>query len=650
MGQYDDFEPGDPKAPWNEGKATKAPPTLWYRLKPKDSTRGGNISGLVQHLINQDRYRLDRYERYFRLYGGNRLLGIRPWESPLTVTGYATMANRTIEDALRLNVVKASIDTITSKVGKLRPRPTFVTDGGDYALQLRAKKLQQFMDGAYHQSDSHELGADIFRDAMVFGTGVLHPYREFGDDGEPRLCAERVPVWELLVDPADAIYGTPRCIYRTRWVSLDLARILWPRLANLGVPSDGVDAEASQAYRAGYVRVIEAWCKSVPGKECGAYSIVVGGYEADFDEWEYDEFPFVMCHWSKPIQGFWGDSAIREVVGIQVEVNKLIQSVQDAMSKVGQPWVLRKEGAVLRPDKLDNIAASVITVEAATPMSDAVQVVTFQPVHPQVLAHIENLYQKAFQILGSNQLAASATAPAGLESGRALEALSEEHSERFMTVSRHFEHVMGKLLARQFIRLAKELDEELKEAGKGGFKLRAPGKGRQSVILKWADVAIDEDGYLIQVWPESVLPTTPAARSQHVQQLADAGWVDRDEARRLLNFPDLAAEDDLNSADIDNLHRQLADMLEEGKSVMPEPYQNLHRALVTAQQAVLRASADRAPEAHIDLVRDYISAVEALIQRAEASQQPQQAAAPEAAMPQMKAAMPSMAGAPMMPG
>lgn len=647
----------DAEAPWENARRPDGMLT-WFRMDPRkpDAHReiGARIAGMVEWLMTYDRARTDRYERYFQLYGGTRLIGIRPWENP-TVATAAMMTNRVIEDSLRLNVCKAAVDTVTSKVGKLRPRPTFVTDHGDFDLQQRAKQLQIFMDGAYHQSDAWEHGASIFRDAMVFGTGVLHAYGECRG-GVGRVCSERVPVWELYVDPADAIYNTPRCLYRVKWVSRDQAQAQWPGVTLLGPTATSQEATATEAYRQGYVRVIEAWARAMPGSgESGAHALVVGGElvlddPEDF-EWCYEEFPFCFVHWTKPIQGFWGDSAIREVVGIQVEINKLIQSIQASMQLVGVPWVLRKEGVILRPDKVQNIPGQVVTVEASTTLDEAIRVVTFQPVHPQVVSHVWQLYAKAFEILGSNQLAASATAPPGLESGRALETLAEEHSERFMTVSRHFEYVMGEALARQFIRVAKELDEELREHGvAGGFAVRAPGAKRSSVKLRWDEVAIDEDGFIIQVWPESVLPTTPAARIQHVQSLADAGWVDRTEARRLLNMPDLTAEDDLATADEDNLHRQLNDMLAHGVPIMPEPYQNLNRALTLAQQAVLRAQADGVAEARIDLVRDFIAAVEALLQRAQAASAPPAPGVPGAVDETIaRVNQPAMAGAPEAP-
>jgi hypothetical protein len=229
-----------------------------------------------------------------------------------------------------------------------------------------------------------------------------------------------------------------------------------------------------------------------------------------------------------------------------------------------------------------------------------------------------SLYGKAFELLGSNENAASATAPPGLESGRALEKLAEEHSERFMTVSRHFEHVLGSRLPEQFIRLAKEIDGEIRNKGGKGFSIKSP-KGKTLLELNWPDVAMDNDAYIIQVFPTSVLPTNPALRTAEVERLLAAEMIDPVEARRLLDFPDLQSSTDLATAAEDDIHRQLELMLDDGKPQVPEPYQDLGRALKLAQSALLRSNDMDTPDKNKSLVRAYISSVEELQKRAAAA-------------------------------
>lgn len=604
--------------------------SVWYESDAESVA--GLLGAEATRLLHEDEGRLANLERNLQMYGGTRARCIRPWQSPLNLRGSVEGAWNA--DKLRLNVVRAATDTVTAKVGKLRPRPTFLTDGGDWSTQRRAKNLQRFMDGAYHQADVYELSMDCFRDAMVLGTGVIHPYA----DGQ-RVAAERVPCWELFVDRADGLYGKPRCLLRIKWVARNQISSLYPghESADVDPTTKTYDTDVVGAVREGYVRVIEAWCLPVcPQDEIGQYDkrsdakhydrdycahhgrhvVLVGAGVACDEDWACREFPFTFLYWSKPQQGFWGDAAIKEVFGLQVEINKLLQFIQEAMQKTAQPFVMRRKGAIITPAEVTNLVAQVYDVETdGGPLSEAFQIVSFQSVHPQVMQHLWMLYSKAFEILGSNQLAASASAPPGLESGRALEQLAEEHSERFMTVSRHFEYVFGEATARQLIRVAKEIDASLKAAGKAeGYVIRAPN-GRATIKLKWQDVEIDEDGFIIQVFPTSVLPTTPAARIQEVERMAAAQWVSPTEARRMLDFPDLRADTDLATADHDNLMRQLELMLEDGQSVQPEPYQDLAEAIRVAQQSILRAQAEGAPEDHIDLVRDFISLAEGLLKR-----------------------------------
>jgi hypothetical protein len=162
--------------------------------------------------------------------------------------------------------------------------------------------------------------------------------------------------------------------------------------------------------------------------------------------------------------------------------------------------------------------------------------------------------------------------------------------------------------ARRLLLQAKLLDTALRDAGRGGFKLRSP-EARYSLELEWAKVSVDPDDYITQVFDTSVLPTLPSARAQEVERMQAAGWIEPDEARRLLDFPDLDQSNSLATADYDNLLWQFEQMLEHGRSVLPEPYQNLDRALRLGQASVLRAQRDGVPEDHIDKLRDFIAVV-----------------------------------------
>jgi hypothetical protein len=558
----------------------------WYEADKREVA--GELAAEANRVMNDDTARISRLESYLRLYGGTKARVLRPWQNPAHVDSDVLGGNA---DALRLNVVKAAIDTVTAKVGKIRPRPTFLTDGGDFSMQMRAKNLQRFMDGAYHQSDCYEAGLGLFRDAMICGTAALHTYRH-----GKRICVEQTPIWELYVDRADALYGKPRCLYRIKWVAQNQVRTLYPKARHAEV--DKAATESGTRDNPGYVRVVEAWClPTCPADECGQYEkradakdyafdrcamngrhvVLAGDIVVADEDWAYPSFPYVFLHWSKPQQGFWGDSAICEVAGLQVEINQTLQSIQEAQKKVGAPMVFMHPSALISPMEVGNLIAQVYKVETDVSLDEAIKVVTPQSVHPQVMQHLWMLYSKAFEILSD------------------------------------------------------------------GYVIRAPN-GRAAIQLKWGDVNIDEDGFVMQVFPTSVLPTTPAAKIQEVERLSEAGWISPQEARRLLDFPDMRADTDLATADRDNLSRQLELMLEQGEPVMPEPYQDLEQAVRVATQSILRAHIDGVPEERIDLVRDFITMAEALLKR---TQTPNPAMpAPTADAAAAPAQAPTVPGAP----
>lgn len=581
----------------------------------------------AKHLENLDGDRIARYEKYLRLYGGTKRLGVRPWE----IAGPALESFSTTVDKLRLNVVKAAIDTVTAKVGKLRPRPTFVTTGGMWSDKKRAKDLQKFTDGAYHQSDVYQRAPEMFRDAMIFGTGALHVYSR-----NSKFACERVPIWELFVDRTEAHTGNPRNLWRIKYVGLDTLcqefgddEELLAKLESLETAPNDEDAEYGDTETsAKLVKIVECWyistgrgaiagpqnnepnknsefsVSAVPAK--GRHTIAVDGLTLVDEHYEHDNFPFTFFHWTSPVTGFWGISAVEDIIGIQVEINKLLQTVQRSMALVGRPWILTFNGNGVQPSKITNEVAQIFNVTGT--QEPVVQ--TFQSVHPQVLSHLWELYAKAFEILGSNQLAASATAPPGLESGRALERLSEEHSERFMTASRAFEYAIGDHLAQHLIRVAKELDAVVP----GGMKIKAPD-GRVAIDLDWKSVVLDNDAFIIQVFQTSTLPTHPSARMAELERLQEAQVIDATEFRRLLDMPDLERSSDLAIAPILLIEKQLETMLWKEKPQIPLPFQDLDRALAMSQNELQLAILEGAPNSATRLLRDYITVCQALIEK-----------------------------------
>lgn len=611
----------------------------WYRESPKDVAK--SVCAVVGTLVSDDSKRLGEYDSYMKLYGAPPRRTYSPLTNSYGNGGSATTATSVGGDAVermaasgsapvRLGLFKAAVDTITARVGEIRPRPTFLTNRGDWSLQRKAKDLQLFVDGAYHQSDAYEKASAAFRDGAVLGTGVLLPYTT--GTKTPRFCVDRSPAHEWFVDAADAEYGEPRCLYRIRWVSRERVRLYWPNAADAGRDREHASDD--------FACVIEAWFRpldapnqppsdiedGLPIERRGRHVLVVEDLAVVDEAYPWDEFPAVFFHWDKPISGFWGPSAGKEVIGIQIEVNKLLAKVQKSMKLVGQPWLLNPRTANIAPTEMTNAVGLRIDYDGNTPPT----VVTHPSVSPEIITHMWELWRKGFELLGTNELQATATAPAGMESARGLERLSEQGALRFKRISKAWEFALGEQMAKRFIRLAKIADASVD----GGFKLGAPGS-RRAIAIRWKDCAMDEDGYLTQVFPTTTLPQEPAARSQEIERMQVAGWIDAEEARGLIELPDLAESNSLATADRDNLARQLEMMLEDGEDVLPEPYQDLDKAILRTQQAILRATGDGCPMANLDRARAFLEAAKVMRDAAAVSAQPQNdvTGAPPAMLP-----------------
>ena len=52
------------------------------------------------------------------------------------------------DERIALNVVAAVTDTLTSKIAKSKPKPSFQTNGASWAMQQKARNLDKFMRGS----------------------------------------------------------------------------------------------------------------------------------------------------------------------------------------------------------------------------------------------------------------------------------------------------------------------------------------------------------------------------------------------------------------------------------------------------------------------------------------------------------------------
>lgn len=575
------------------------------------------VTAVVQEIRQNQEYRKVDDLLNASLYGNLPVIGF----------GYGSFARKPLAtERLSLNVVRNMVGAVTSKIAsKNKPKPTFLTEGGNYDLAEKAQKLEKFVGGVFYESGVYAQLANCFRDACVYGTGCLKIW-----DCDGRVDVERVIPWEIVVDDGESLYGQPRNLYQRKYVDRLVLRATWAKgdrqaevEAALASPSTPDPQDAEYAYRttADQVLVTEAWHLGENDKTKGRHVICIDGCTLLDEEWD-GPFPFAFMRWSSPLVGFFGVGLAEELRGIQREINKLLQQIQRGHHLIAGHWLV-EQGSKVNTSMLNNDLAAIVKWAGTRPEYQAPAIIA-----PEVYAHLWQLYSKAFEIAGISQLNASGTKPAGLDSGEAQRVYQDIQTERFLEVGQAYEEFVVEA-ARQVVRCAKRIG--------GSYKVRAVDKSSIEII-DWADIDIKEDLYVIQVFPTSMLPSTPAGRIAWAQDMIESGMMPPEDVLEVIDYPDTEAYKKRRLAPRKIIERNVAHMLKTGEFVSPEPFDDHQTALRLVNESYHEARLDGVDEDRLELLRRYMTDTQDFM------------AAPPPAAPMPPMTPPGVPGLPPMPG
>lgn len=577
----------------------------WWSLK--DSEACLSIFSYVKSLDAEQGYRQADNFRNMRLYGNYDMYNLRAYQY------LRTEQSSTTQNRITLNVIQSMTDTVVSKITKNKPKPMFLTEDGDFSMQRRAKLLTQFVEGVFQMCDFYSKAAMAFLDSCIFGTGAIKIFR-VGNE----IKAERVFIDELVVDDKEAFYGEPRQMHQKKFIHKDVLIEMFPS------DKASIELAASTGTGAQYatpvskttdmVLVVESWhLPSGPEANDGKHAISIEGTTLFSEEYKRSYFPFVFWRWGLRSLGFFGQGLSEQLSGLQLEINKILRTIQVCMHLVSVPKIFVEASSKIVTAHLDNRIGSVIKYAGQAPTPGQLGIIP-----SELFAHLDRLYSRAYEIAGVSQLSATAQKPSGLNSGKALRTYNDLESERFMSVGLRYEKSFMDAVP-MFIDLAKEIDE----LDESDFKVKVRGKKFLKTI-KWKDVSMEDDSYTMAVFPVSALSSTPAGRLQDVQELISAGFISKEDAMKLLDFPDLQAFYNYENAPGEDIDLIIEEIIEYGNYQTPEPYQNLAYGIQKMQKAYLRFKTDKAPEQKLELFRRWIEDANALINRAAVDSQRQQ--------------------------
>lgn len=575
------------------------------------------IQGVIDYLHTHQGARLTQNIMSMRMYGNVSIMGL----NGLSYSRFIPSQNA-VRDRLTLNVVQSGIDTIVAKIAKNKPKALFLTSGGDYRLQQKAKNLCKFVDGIFYENDAYHQGPYIFRDGCVFGNGVTHVFNHYG-----RIKHEQVLPLEIYVDEVEAQNGHPRQMHRVKNVDRMMLVDMFPSKKKKIMEVNMASYDQIGGYQnvSDVVTVRESWhLPSGPDATDGRHCITVDNATLLNEQYDKHFFPFAVFAWNKKMLGWWAQSAVEEIQNIQLEINKLLWVLQRSYNLAGSFKVLMENGSKIVKEHLTNDVGAVICYTGAPP-----QYVVPPVVPMEMYSHLENLVQKAYMQLGVSQLSSGSVKPQGLDSGKALREYNDIESDRFMTVGHNYEKYFMDL-ARLDIEMAKEISEV-----EGSYKTRAVTRNK-TVEIDWKNVNLKDDEFVMKAYPVSELSDEPSERLQTIQEYMQAGLMSPTTGRRLLDFPDLEQVEDLQNAEEEYINEVLEKIIEaEDEStfiaVQPEPYDNLDLCKELGLQYYANGKKSGLEEWKLSLIRNWIDRTGLLMTLAQPPPMQQPQANPEPA-------------------
>jgi len=585
-----------------DDEATVAGKLSWW--KSDEQSMAQDIQATIKFIQTHSPTRIEQLTASTRLYGNSSSFN---FIGPALQRSASASANSQ-SNRISFNLCASVVDTLESKIAKNKVIPTFITSGGVWGMQKKAEQLSKFTEGMFYDQDVHSKGVSAFRDAAVWGTGMLHIFEE--DD---QIKVERALPHEFFVDQVEALSNpNPRQLHRVRIADRDMMRAFAESIEDKKQREKAVEAIdkaqvsafvdlAGAGTAADLITVTESWhLRSSEESDDGLHAICVDDVVIYKEEWEKDYFPFAFIHYSKGLLGFWGQGACERLQNLQQEINRLMILIQRSMWMGGSFKVLVENGSRVVSQHLNNDVGAIINYTGVKP-----EYVTPPMIQADIYPYVDALIAKGFQQEGVSQLAANSLKPNGVNSGAALRTFDKIGDDRFLFIGQEMELFFLEV-ARQMINVAKDI-----YGRKKSFKVVFPTT-KFIETIDWKDIKLKEDEYVLKAFPTSSLPDDPAGKLQTVQEYAQAGLITPRAARRLMSMPDVEMSDKLANAAEDLLHKVYEDMLDNDVYRPPEPQWDLALANTLYLSYYNYAELNNAPESKMELLRKFKAQIDDL--------------------------------------
>lgn len=509
----------------------------------------------IAELETVNSIRLQKYRRNLRKYLATPGVTFDTLTSNSASVGYDYSAN-SFSDGNTLsppsiNVIKSVVDTLVSKIATSKVRPFINTLNGSYKEMQTALQAQQFFDIFYEEQNVHMTVSKAFEDACIFDTGVIYIDKD-------NRCVKKALPWQVCVRPAELVYNKLTRVY---YKQADYPVTL--------LPED----------------ITKKFKKKVEYTDYGIYydifnkvkAHIIAGHVVKTEPWNYGVLPFTFLYYNKPNIGTTSLSVVDILYTLQNEIDMLVSKIAAAAELTPGNTILLPEGGSVKATQLNNGVGNVLTYRPTPNMTGSpVTVATPAFIDGQYQQLLDNLVQRAYELVGISQLSAMSQKPSGLDSGIALSTMESIESDRFETQ------------LKQVINAYVDIARVCVELFDGDI---LPDSNRR-LSINWNDIRKANDSLKIQFSAADALSKDPSVKLQQLQALAQSGIIPQSRIASLMELPDIQSGFSLANNAVNAVYAVINDCIENDNFDLPTyvPFTLLKEEIINVQLSLKAAN------------------------------------------------------------
>jgi hypothetical protein len=588
---------------------------VWY-LEADADEAAKLVDKQVSQWMRLDERRLYDLGYFAKLYGTARL-GFSG--TLMQGRSFRTRTNYINPLAATFNGCRSCVDTISNTVTQHRPVVEAAATDGDWKAHKVAKMRMRFFGGWFYEQQIYKKTRVAFRDSGAWGKGLIGVFPKNG-----RAVAERVFPGDLFLNPATCITSAePMEIARVRLIDRQEAYAMFEgdaeaQQAIMEAEEEDITVDSMVTDSDDLIRLNEIWrVSSAPGVPDGRHLISTTTKAVRLRPWRWPNLPFASVDCSDPVFGYWPQGLVEQLQNLQLQYNDLSYSVNEAHDMGGRFKLFVNSASNIVVDNITNESGIVLRGDGE-PRS-----MLWQLVQPEIYTRLKELEEQFYRQAGIAQMVAQASEPDVPESGIARRERVAIYDERHASWVQSYQdmHITLGTLA---IQTVQDLLDDEKAAAEDPAKWKGTYtvysvKGPKADPIDFAELGFKPDEqYVLRSMPVNDLPDKIEGRVALAQEYVQNGWYDEATAREVFHLPDISRVESLYNAAYEYYTKVLDAAVEDGTPIPePESFDNLQLALRLSLQQLLYAKNRGISSKNCDLIRNYITQLEALVMAAQ---------------------------------